>query len=134
MTTTCRLISTAFALALVVTACSNGPDEGEDGDDQAMDGSEGDGDGDSDGDSDSSGSPDLPLDDVTWAEVSAIFQDRECSGCHGSIPDTYPSVVENWLEGPNGDVLRSKMEISHRITAADAQVVIAWIDAGYPET
>lgn len=130
MTTTCRLISTAFALALVVTACSNGPDEGEDGDDQAMDGSEDTG----DGDGDSTDSPDLPVEDVTWAEVSAIFQDRQCSGCHGAIPDTYPSVVENWLEGPDGDVLRSKMEISHRITAADAQVVIAWIDAGYPET
>lgn len=68
-----------------------------------------------------------------WADVSAVFEDRNCSGCHATIPNSYQSVVDEWIEGPDGNVLEDKMRINHRVNAADAQIVLDWIDQGYPE-
>jgi mono/diheme cytochrome c family protein len=70
---------------------------------------------------------------VAWADVSAIFEDRDCAGCHGNTPNSYQTVVDEWIEGPDGDLLGPKMEINHRINDADAAVVLAWIEQGYPE-
>ena len=126
MSSRAKVVPLLLSLAIVAAACVDGEDES---DDAAMDGSTGDGDGDGEGEA----LPDLPAEGVTWAEVSAIIEDRECAGCHGVIPETYESVVANWLEGPEGNVLQGKMEISHRVNAADAAVVLAWIEAGYPE-
>ncbi|MGM0555582.1 MAG: hypothetical protein ACQEVA_04295 [Myxococcota bacterium] len=71
--------------------------------------------------------------EVTWAEVSAIFEARNCKNCHADVTDTYRSVVDEWIEGPRGNVLEEKMEINHRVNAADAQVVLDWLEQGYPE-
>ena len=71
--------------------------------------------------------------EVYWADVSTVFEDRGCDGCHGAIPRSYQSVVDEWIEGPDGNVLEEKMRINHRVNTADAQIVLDWIEQGYPE-
>lgn len=70
---------------------------------------------------------------VYWADVSTVFEDRGCDGCHGAIPRSYQSVVDEWIEGPDGNVLEEKMRINHRINTDDAQIVLDWLEQGYPE-
>jgi hypothetical protein len=71
--------------------------------------------------------------DVSWADVAMVFENRNCTGCHGTIPDTYQSTVDHWIEGDEGDLLTPKMEINHRVDDEEAATVIAWVKEGYPE-
>ncbi|MFW6067388.1 MAG: hypothetical protein ACOC97_03560 [Myxococcota bacterium] len=125
-------------VALAVPACGGG--SGNAGSEDA--GSE---DAGSDADAPVDASPDgtLPADGaaidasdqepVYWADVSAIFAARDCNRCHVGTENTYDSVVENWIEGEDGDVLSPMMEIGHKIQPDHADTVLHWLETGYPE-
>ena len=65
---------------------------------------------------------------LTWNdEVSPIFQ-RRCTGCHGWAR-TYNGVVGRIDRGTLGP----KIQMGHHIGGDDKQMVLDWIDDGYPE-
>jgi len=70
---------------------------------------------------------------VTWAEIQIIFEDRNCSGCHGTVPDSYESVVDHWVETDAGRPLEQMMQVNHRVDEQQATAVLQWLDDGYPK-
>ena len=65
---------------------------------------------------------------MTWTNgISAIFKSR-CAGCHGWAND-YGKVAQRIV----GGTMKPKIIVGHKISGADKQAVLDWIDDGYPE-
>jgi hypothetical protein len=76
---------------------------------------------------------DAPLLDAaeppTWElDVAPVFAAR-CVPCHGTWANSYAGVVPRIESGR----LRAQVSSGHRISGPDQTLVLAWLDAGYPE-
>lgn len=65
---------------------------------------------------------------VTWENGMGIFFGEQCAGCH-RWANTYDGVVAKILDGS----MRIRAEAGHRMTSAQAEALLAWIDDDYPE-
>ena len=65
---------------------------------------------------------------LTWENGMGPFFGEQCAGCH-PWANTYDGVVAKILDGS----MRIRAETGHRMTSDQAETLIAWIDAGYPE-
>lgn len=81
---------------------------------------------------DAAGDADVWGEAVSWGEVSEVFSDRDCSGCHGATAQSYASVVDAWVEADGSGALADKMTVRHQVTDEQALLVLSWLAQGYP--
>jgi hypothetical protein len=65
----------------------------------------------------------------TWDDGIGELFATACTGCH-PWANTYDGVVAKILDGS----MRIRVEAGHRMTSDQAELLLAWIDDGYPES